>query len=33
MSNLLMSNFQPFQVVGRGSEPQLEMDENLNKLT
>ena len=27
-----MSNFQPLKVVGRGSETQLQMGENLNKL-
>ena len=28
-----MCNFQPLEVVGRGSETQLQMGENLNKLT
>ena len=28
-----MSNFQPLEVVGRGSETQLKVTENLNKLT
>ena len=28
-----MSNFQPLDVVGRGSETQLQVGENLNKLT
>ena len=28
-----MSNFQPIEVVGRGSETQLQIAENLNKLT
>ena len=28
-----MSNFQPLEVVGRGSETQLQVAENLNKLT
>ena len=28
-----LSNFQPLEVVGRGSETQLQVDENLNKLT
>ena len=28
-----MSNFQPLEVVDRGSETQLQVDENLNKLT
>ena len=28
-----MSNFQPLEVVGRGSEIQLQVDENLNKST
>ena len=28
-----MSNFQPLEVVGRGSETQLQVSENLNKLT
>ena len=28
-----MSNFQPLDVVGRGSETQLQVSENLNKLT
>ena len=27
-----MRNFHPFEVVGRGSETQLQMGENLNKL-
>ena len=27
-----MSNFRPFQVVGRGSETQLEMGEHFNKI-
>ena len=27
-----MSNFQPLEVVGRGSETQLQVGENLNKL-
>ena len=28
-----MSNFHPLEVVGRGSETQLKVGENLNKLT
>ena len=28
-----MSNFHPLEVVGRGSETQLQVGENLNKLT
>ena len=28
-----MSNFQPLEVVGRGSDAQLQVDENFNKLT
>ena len=28
-----MSDFQPLEVVGRGSQPQLQVAENLNKLT
>ena len=28
-----MNNFQPLEVVGRGSETQLQVDENLNYLT
>ena len=28
-----MRNFQPLEVVGRGSETQLQVAENLNKLT
>ena len=28
-----VNNFYPFKVVGRGSETQLQMGENLNKLT
>ena len=28
-----MSNFQPLEVVGRGSEAQLQVGGNLNKLT
>ena len=28
-----MSNFQPLEVVGRGSETQLQVGENLNNLT
>ena len=28
-----MSNFHPLEVVGRGSETQLQLGENLNKLT
>ena len=28
-----MSNFPPLEVVGRGSEAQLQVAENLNKLT
>ena len=28
-----MSNFQPLEVVGRGSETQLQVGENLNKIT
>ena len=28
-----MSNFQPLEVVGRGSETQLQVGENLNELT
>ena len=28
-----MSSFQPLEVVGRGSETQLQVAENLNKLT
>ena len=28
-----MSNVQPLEVVGRGSETQLQVGENLNKLT
>ena len=28
-----MSNFQPLEVVGRGSETQLQVGENLSKLT
>ena len=28
-----MSNFQPLEVVGRGSETKLQVVENLNKLT
>ena len=28
-----MHNFQPLEVVGRGSETQLQVGENLNKLT
>ena len=28
-----MSNFQPLEVVGRGSETKLQVAENLNKLT
>ena len=28
-----MSHFQPLEVVGRGSKPQLQVGENLNKLT
>ena len=28
-----MSNFQPLEVVGRGSETQLQVGENFNKLT
>ena len=28
-----MSNFQPFDVVGRCSETQLQVDENINKFT
>ena len=28
-----MSNFQPLEIVGRGSETQLQVGENLNKLT
>ena len=28
-----MSNFQPLEVVGRGSEPQFQVGENLNKFT
>ena len=28
-----MSNFQPLEVVGRGSETQLQAGENLNRLT
>ena len=28
-----MSNFNPLKVVGRGSETQLQVDENLNKET
>ena len=28
-----MSNFQPPEVVGRGSETQLQVGENLNKIT
>ena len=33
-SNLTnISNFHPLEVVGRGSETQLQVDENLNKIT
>ena len=28
-----MSNFHPLEVVGRGSETQLQVGENLNKMT
>ena len=28
-----LRNFHPFEIVGRGSETQLQMDEKLNKLT
>ena len=28
-----MSNFRPLEVVGRGDDPQLQVGENLNKLT
>ena len=28
-----MANFQPLEVVGRGSETQLQVGKNLNKLT
>ena len=28
-----MSNFHPLEVVGRGSETQLQVGENLNKIT
>ena len=28
-----MSNFHPLEVVGRGSEPQLQVGENLDKIT
>ena len=31
-SQINMSNFQPLEVVGRGSETQLQVGENLNKL-
>ena len=31
--NTYMSNFQPLEVVDRGSETQLQVGENLNKLT
>ena len=31
--NIYMSNFHPLEVVGRGSETQLQGGENLNKLT
>ena len=30
---LIFFNFYPFDVVGHGSEAQLQMDDNLNKLT
>ena len=31
--NKYMSNFHPLEVVGRGCETQLQVGENLNKLT
>ena len=30
---ITMSNFHPLEVVGRGSETQLPVDENLNEIT
>ena len=30
---IYISNFQPLEVVGRGSETQLQVGENLNKVT
>ena len=30
---IIISNFQPLEVVGRGCETQLQVGENLNKLT
>ena len=33
IKQIIMSNMQPLQVVGRGSEPQLQVAENLSKST
>ena len=33
MHENVISNFHPLEVVGRGSEPQLQVGENLNKIT
>ena len=33
IKQIIMSSFQPLEVVGSGSEPQLQVVENLNKLT
>ena len=33
LNKINVSNFHPLEVVGRGSETQLQVGENLNKLT